>query len=472
MRTATRGDNGPAGGDAPGPARPRRGTRGGRRGGGAAEAGQMRAPAKVTLRPLSRGSRVGPLRLRQLVLVEAALCVATVGLALGAPWRVPALSAGGALALSALLRLRGRPLLDSLPVARAYRSRTRRAVSGAESGGTDGVAPALAPLVECAPSLAPYPYASSGQRPRSVGMVGDGTFLTAVVRVEATGDALRPAFGARAFPLALLGDVLAVDGIVLESAQLVQQVRCAPAPLLPERSAARLSYTRLQRLQGGATAPALRLTWVAVKLDPELCGEAVAARGGGLAGSQRCLVRAADHLASRITGAGFRALVLDQDALESALATAACTDVVAETPGGARAADGGATHGGGGGGGGPRGHEGVLEWWCDERWHSSYAVGHWPSLGPGAAPFSRVVSLLTSVPSYANTLSLTVRRGPYQGHTRVSGHLRITGGPGAEPTGARTALREAARSAEVGLVRLDREQVPGLLATVPLGGGR
>jgi hypothetical protein len=33
-------------------------------------------------------------------------------------------------------------------------------------------------------------------------------------------------------------------------------------------------------------------------------------------------------------------------------------------------------------------------------------------------------------------------------------------------------LEQAARSAKVGLQRLDREQLPGVLATLPLGGTR
>ncbi|NEE10842.1 type VII secretion protein EccE, partial [Streptomyces sp. SID7499] len=89
---------------------------------------------------------------------------------------------------------------------------------------------------------------------------------------------------------------------------------------LPQQSVARLSYGPLQDQTG---APALRMTWVAVKLDPELCREAIEARGGGLEGAQRCLVRVADHVASRITGAGFQAAVLDQDELNSAVATSA-----------------------------------------------------------------------------------------------------------------------------------------------------
>lgn len=85
----------------------------------------------------------------------------------------------------------------------------------------------LAPVAENVPGFGPHIHVDRNHR--TVGMLGDGTFLTAAVRVEASGEALRPAFGARSLPLSLLGDALQVDDIVLESAQLVQQVRAAPA---------------------------------------------------------------------------------------------------------------------------------------------------------------------------------------------------------------------------------------------------
>ncbi len=157
-------------------------------------------------------------------------------------------------------------------------------------------------------------------------MLGDGTFLTALVRIEAAPSALRPAFGARALPLELMQDALEVDGISLDSVQIVQHVQPAPAPHLPEQSVARRSYGPLQEQTG---SPAVRLTWVALKFDPELSPDAVEARGGGLEGAQRCLIRAADHLASRVTGAGFVATVLNEQDLTAAVATSACVSPAA-----------------------------------------------------------------------------------------------------------------------------------------------
>ncbi|WP_217146629.1 type VII secretion protein EccE, partial [Streptomyces sp. AC627_RSS907] len=212
-------------------------------------------------------------------------------------------------------------------------------------------------------------------------------------------------------------------------------------------------------LQAQSGAPALRVTWVALKLDPELCPEAVAARGGGLGGAQRSLLRAADQLASRLIGAGFQAEVLSEAELTAAVAAAACANPIA------------AASGGSSGGPARRTVETSRTWRCDDRRHTTYWVGRWPQLGASATPLARLVSLLTAVPVLATTFSLTLARGGSQ-EVVLSGHVRITGRSDDELVGARRALERTAREARAGLVRLDREQVPGVLATLPLGGTR
>ncbi|MFI2208106.1 type VII secretion protein EccE [Streptomyces sp. NPDC020141] len=417
----------------------------------AAQGAATAVAAATALRPLSRTGRIGPLKLRQLALVEIALALALIGLVLDGLWLIPTMTAAAVLVLLAFVRRRGHAVQDWMATALTLRARNRAAEP--PPADTD---PSLAPVAEGVPGFRPFAYVDRNRR--TVGMLGDGAFLTAVVRVEASGDALRPAFGARALPLSALGGALTVDDIVLESVQLVQQVRSAPAPHLPQQSMARLSYAPLQERTG---APALRMTWVAVKLDPELCREAVEARGGGLEGAQRCLVRVADHVASRVTGAGFQAVVMDQEELNSTVATAACASprlaARASRPDAAPQR---------------RTSETARVWRCDDRWHTSYAVGRWPDLGRGAVPLPKLVSLLTAAPAYATTFSLTLRRGAHQGAMAVAGHVRVTGGSDTELIGVRRTLEQAARAAKVGLVRLDREQFPGALATLPLGGAR
>ena len=71
----------------------------------------------------------------------------------------------------------------------------------------------------------------------------------------------------------------------------------------------------------------------------------------------------------------------------------------------------------------------------------------------------------------ATTISLTLSPGDRR-EMSLTGHLRVTGRSAEELTGARRALEAAARDAGAALTRLDREQLPGVLATLPLGGAR
>ncbi|MGP3986262.1 type VII secretion protein EccE [Streptomyces sp. 3N207] len=420
-----------------------------------------RVPASTTLRTASRTSRLGPFQLQQLVLLELAAAVLLVAAAIDRLLLVPAVVVAAALVALAVMRRHQRSVHDWFSTLLALRARRRAAaqpLTPAMVLDEDGerVDASFLPLVECAPALRTYAYID--KKRRTIGMLGDGTFLTALVRIEAAPSALRPAFGARALPLELMHDALDVDGITLESVQVVQHVQPAPAPHLPEQSVARRSYGPLQEQTG---SPALRLTWVALKFDPELCPEAVEARGGGLEGAQRCLVRAADHLASRVTGAGFVATVLNEQELIAAVATSACVSPVAT----ARASRPDATPA-------RRTAESSRAWRCDDRWHTTYGVGRWPELGRAATPLPRLVALLTSAPTLTTTFSLTLGRSARRSAVMVSGHVRLTGRSDNELAAARRQLERAARSGRVGLVRLDREQLPGALATLPLGGVR
>ncbi|MFE7132886.1 type VII secretion protein EccE [Streptomyces sp. NPDC057638] len=409
------------------------------------------APGAAVLRLTGRPGHFGSFRLQQLVLVEIAAALLVTAWVVDTLLLAPAAVLAVVLVLLAVVRRHRRSLPEWLGTAVAFRARTRRAPSLIPPPGTD---PQLAPVIECDPALRTYSYSDRDRRP--IGMIGDGTFLTAVLQVEADGTALRAERTARPLPLALIREVLEVDGIRLESAQIVQHTQPAPAPHLPSQSVAARNYGPIQSLSG---APALRITWVALKLDPELCPEAVAARGGGLEGAQRCLVRAADQLASRLAGSGFAATVLTEQELASALATSTCASPLAiaqagrvETP--AR-----------------RTQETSRTWRVDDRRHTAYWVGRWPQFGADGASMPQLVALLTSVSALATTFSLTLGPGGRQG-VALSGHLRITGRSDEELVTARHELERMARGVRTGLVRLDREQLPGMLATLPLGGAR
>ncbi|MER7056725.1 type VII secretion protein EccE [Streptomyces sp. NPDC000351] len=399
-----------------------------------------------------RTGRPGQSRLQRIVLVELAAAVLLTGWAIGTLALVAAGVVAVVLVLLAFVRRRGRSVPEWVATARALRVRRKRAAKLVIAPGTE---PGLAPAVECDPSLRTYAYGGRERRP--VGIVGDGTFVTAVVQVEADATALRAERSRRPLPLALVRDALEVDGIRLESAQIVLHTQPAPALHLPRQSVAVSNYAPLQEQTG---APAVRITWIALKVTPELCPDAVAARGGGLLGAQKCVVRAADHLASRLTGAGFRATVLDEEELTSAIATSACANplVTAEAGRSDRHER--------------RTEESGRSWRCDNRRHTTYWIRRWPQLDGDRGPsLPQFVARLTAVPALATTVSVTLERAD-QREMSLRGHLRVTGRSADELAEARRALESAARDAGAALTRLDREQLPGVLATLPLGGVR
>ncbi|MCX4757774.1 type VII secretion protein EccE [Kitasatospora purpeofusca] len=428
---------------------------------GRADGPQGPVTVRVHPRPGLLGSR---LRLQQLVLVEVAVALVAVGWTISRP-----VAAGfGAVALAlvalALVPLRGRTLPDALRVRAALKARRKRARTHLPPPGTD---PALAPALELEPALRTCTHATEadlGGRPvrRETGMVGDGTFLSAVLLVQAKDLPLRPDRTARPLPLDVVCSALRVDDIVLESVQLVQHTQPAPAPHLPEQSLAARAY---RELADGTATPALRLTWVALKLDPERAATAVRARGGGETGARKALQRVTDQLAGRLNSAGFDVTVLDERELIAALAISTCVNPLATT---VRQGTGS------GGGSGRRTQESNRFWRVDDRWHSTYWISRWPQLGrPGGAPgriaVPDLVNLVTGAPALASTFSLTAGHGT-GGSVTLSGHVRVTERSESEAVELGRQLEARAQSAGLGLVRLDLEQAPGVLATLPLGG--
>ncbi|MET9383137.1 type VII secretion protein EccE [Streptomyces sp. NPDC002928] len=408
------------------------------------------APAAASPRTLPRPGGLGPVRLQQLILVELAAAVMLAAWAADASWLLaPAGGVAVLLLLLAVLRRGRRPLPEWYETTRALRQRRRDAKLPVEPG-TDAM---LAPIVECDPALRTYGFVSRDNR--SIGMIGDGTFLTAVLFVQPGDEPLRPASAGRQLPLRLVQDALEVDGIRLASAQVVQHTQPAPAPHLPQQSLAARSYGPLQAQVG---SPALRLTWVALKLDPELCPEAVQARGDGVPGAQRALLRVADQLTSRLAGAGFKATILDETELVQALATSSCINprVNAQQSQEGRPAQ-------------RRTVEAVKTWRVDDRWHTTYWVSRWPQLGSGGVALPELVTRFTSLPVLATTFSMTLSKAGNRG-VSLTGHIRVTARGDSELGQVGRELERAAGAAKVGLVRLDREQVPGALATLPLGG--
>ncbi|WP_280668663.1 MULTISPECIES: type VII secretion protein EccE [unclassified Kitasatospora] len=443
----------------------RRSTGHGRRGdpGGAATAAGAEA---VTVRVHPRAGLLGSrLRLQQLVLVEVAVALVALGWTIGkmvaAVFAVPAVL----LLVLAVVPLRGRTLPEALRVRAAGRARRREALGYLPPPGTD---PGLAPVLELEPALRTCTHATESDlgagRPirRETGMIGDGTFLTSLLLVQAKDQPLRPARTDRPLPLELLCSALRVDDIALESVQLVQHTQPAPAPHLPEQALATRAY---QQLADGPGTPGLRLSWVALKLDPERAATAVAARGGGEQGARKALQRVTDQLAGRLGGAGFTATVLDERELIAALSVATCANPLATA---------GRQGSGSGAGTTRRTQESGRFWRIDDRWHTTYWISRWPQLSrpdgaPGRVSAPDLINLVTGTAALASTFSLTARPGT-GGSVAITGHVRVVGRSESEAGEVGRLLEQRTQNTGLGLVRLDLEQAPGMLATLPLGG--
>ncbi|WP_345697111.1 type VII secretion protein EccE [Kitasatospora terrestris] len=405
------------------------------------------------------GSR---LQLQQLVQLEVAAALVAVG------WTISPVMAGAfavpalVLLVVAVLRLGGRTAGEALGVRMTFNSRRKQAKFNVPPPGTD---PALAPVMELEPALKTCTHATETDlgdgRPmrRETGMVGDGTFLTSVLLVQSKDEPMRP--HRASVPLDVVCSVLRVDDIELESVQLVQHTQPAPAPHLPEGSLASRAY---QQLPGGVSTPGLRLTWVALKLDPERAATAVLARGGGEEGARKTLQRVTDQLAGRLNNAGFTVTVLDERELIAALAISSCANPMAVA---------GRQGSGGGGAGARRTQESNRFWRVDDRWHTTYWISKWPQLsrpgGSGRVAAPELVNQLTGTPAFTSTFSLTAGHG-LGGAVAISGHLRLTGRSESEVTQVGRMVEQRAQQSGTHLTRLDLEQAPGMLATLPLGG--
>ncbi|MFD7645436.1 type VII secretion protein EccE [Kitasatospora sp. NPDC059795] len=425
------------------------------------------ATGPVGLRLLPRpGLLARRLELKQIVQLEVAVALVAVGWSVNklvaAVLAVPAVI----LVVVALLRLGGRTTGEAMGVRSAYNSRRREAKYNVPPPGTD---PALAPVMELEPALSTCTHAIETDlgdgRPlrRETGMVGDGTFFTSVLLVQSKDQPLRPGRANSALPLDIICSVLRVDDIPLESVQLIQHTQPAPAPHLPEHALAARAY---QQAPGGVNTPALRLTWVAIKLDPERASTAVVARGGGEEGARKALQRVTDQLAGRLNSAGFTATVLDERELIAALAISVCANPVAVA---------GRQGSGGGGVGVRRAQESAKFCRIDDRWHATYWISKWPELtrpgaGGGRVTAPELVNQLTSTPAaFASTFSVTATRA-MGGAVALSGHVRLTARSESEIAQVGRLVESRAQHSGTALTRLDQEHGPGLLATLPLGG--
>jgi type VII secretion protein EccE len=379
--------------------------------------------------------------LPQIVLIEIALLIVALPLAIN---RLIVIGTGPiaiALVFIALSRRKQRWLLEWWPVRGEHRHRQRVPAQAAASAD-----PSLAPLLESFPKISTLSVTSRSRD--SVGMIGDGGFLTALVHVEPKDEPLRAPRLAHPLPLQVIAEVLAGPATDLASVQVIQHVQPAPATHLPSHALATRAYQSLK-----VDVPAIRATWLALRLDPEQARSAIEARGGGTIGAQRTLLKSVHTVISELDLNGFEGTPLTEPEVIAAIG-AACSinPLVGSQPVNPAAR---------------RTQETWRAWRCDDRWHCTFWVRKIPTLKRQTSP--DIIAALTSSRALTSTLSLTATAAG-AGAIGFSMYVRLSERSENQLAEAVKELEGRARQAGFGLVRLDGEQLPGLLATLPLGG--
>ena len=395
------------------------------------------------------GRRVGPIPLTSLLAWQIAV-LAVLAAAVAAPAMVlPASLVLGLVAFGTLTRVHGRPVYRRIPIAARHSDRRRSSRNPAPAQGFPlADHDALVPLLYLRPDLSVTTV--TGRSGGPVGVISDGTGFTAIIAADE--EALVPSMRPTSVGVGTLADLCDPDGVGVDSVQLL--VRVAPAPAAAAASTVPGLAASYAAVNVGGTAAAV--SWsVAVRLTGS--GSGPGSVDGG-AGSKAVLAEVrsrADRCTKSLTAAGLPCRLLDDSQVLAGLAASVDADRrrprsalarVIESPDAVEID--GLTH--------------VTVW--------IRSTGGGSSSG-GPVDTGALVRALSGAATSAATVSVIV--GVAEGRRlRMSTFVRLT----ATSSGAAdAAVRHlGSRLAEYGLdaVLLTAEQLPGLLATVPLGGGR
>jgi type VII secretion protein EccE len=400
---------------------------------------QERAPVSARLR--SSGSRLGPLPVVNLVVLEIGLAL---GLALVAVDTALWWAAGFLLLITvplALGRWHGRWLVRWLQLATGYLVRSHaRSVTSPDPSAPAGDDPRLALLRLLLPDLT-IAHGTDRQR-EPVGFAWHQGTWTVVLVVDATPSMITPVGGAAGLPLGALSRCLEDRGMVLDTVQVIWH--CYPgSAALPSSSPALRSYLEVL---GPLPAAARRTTWIALRLDPHRCPDAIAERGGGVLGAHRALIGALSRVRAMLESQGVPTRPLDPEALLRAGISAAELSRVAGTGQPVTLSEGWAAVTAAGVG------------------HASYAITGWG--GTGAV---HSLGALTGVRALSTTVALSLSPGEDRGEVGLRGLVRVSARNPAELEAADGRLRAVSQRLGVTLSPLGGLQISGLAATLPLG---
>ncbi len=422
-------------------------------------------PATVTARRRSTGSRLGPLPVINVVVLEIGLALGLALLAADtALWWVALAMLLVAVPL-ALGRWRGRWLMLWAQLAARFLVRShRRSITSPDSvTSPDPVAagaghpPTSPPQTSQQPALGTddprvallrlmlpdliVAHGTDHQR-EPLGLAWHQGTWTAVLQVDAAPSMITPIGGTPSLPLGALAPCLEDRGVVLDAIQVIWH--CYPgSAALPSSSPALRSYLEVL---GPLPAAARRTAWVAVRLDPRRCPAAIAERGGGVVGSHRALIGALSRVRSALESRGISARPLDADQLLRAGISAAELSAVAGT-------------------GQPVAlNEGWTAVTAAGVGHASYAITGW-----GAGGATPNLNALTGVRTLSTTVALSMSPGADSAEVGLRGVIRVSARNPTELDAADGRLQAVSERLGVSLTSLCGLQVGGLAATLPLG---
>ncbi|MGH3854856.1 MAG: type VII secretion protein EccE [Pseudonocardiaceae bacterium] len=403
----------------------------------------------VSARARSAGSRVGPLPMVNMVVLEAGLAAALLArnavvwcavalialpLALGR-WRGRWVLRWVQLIVGYLVRPSNRTLINPDPAAGGPPSASAPFVDAEPFMDTDE--PRLALLRLLLPDL--RIARGSDHRHEQPGLAWHQGSWTAVLEVDAEPSMITSVGGGPRVPLSALAPCLEHRGVVLDAIQLLWH--CYPGnAALPPSAPALLAY---QEVLGSLPAAARRSTWVAVRLDPRRCPAAVAERGGGVLGCHRALIGALSRVRGALESRGLSTRPLDAEQLVRAGIRAAELSTAASV-------------------GGPVAlNEGWAAVTAAGVGHASYVISGWGGAGN--------LTALTGVRALSTTVALTLSPGADGAEVGLRGLARVSASDPGELAAAERRLGAVAQRLGVALRPLHGLQAAGLAATLPLG---
>ncbi|MDU7361499.1 MAG: type VII secretion protein EccE [Propionibacteriaceae bacterium] len=384
------------------------------------------APAAKSQLPLrARSTRHIPL----VVLWEIIIVIALALAALQQPWSWALAGVTLLVGLLVTVPVNGRTIPRTIAHRRAFRRRRKHFTENPDQPQD------LVPLAQWLRELeiTQIKDAHDGE----IGVVADGKSWTGIV--ELTSDLNMFSDRGNLLNLTALDQLTRQDDVTFAGVQMVTFTVGAPTrAMLPADSPAIASY--LEILGDDYPPPAVRRTWLALRLDPRLCLEAVGRRGLGQDGVFATLRFGLHRAQAMLKRRGVSTEPLDPNEIADVLGmcTGVSPDPLEE-----------------------RSREEWDQWICDGLTHEAREVQHFgkdPSQG-----YQALLDAVAAAPAMMALTSYTVSPGE-----PARGAVRLVTNNDEQARDADEAV-QTVLPAWVKLGPRGGSQVPGLLATVPLG---